>query len=244
LGYNPVFQIIFVIVVAVGIGCATPSTSPPSTSPPSTVLEEAAEPSTAESSTTETEADASGVPKSDNFDKAEGALFDVSAPHKSEGGMLHLQVPQEETILLSSLENISDKEYTVSAEVLPPGVGEHVGVVFASRGEKSRGIFYLYRAAGADPFGTKCSIGLDAMIAGRQVRNPTIQVRTIDFKKDTPIKLSVRQVGQNVILSIDGTNVGRFLERRLKAGKVGVYGKSQHRDGSNATVKFNSFGIE
>lgn len=232
--YNPVFQIIFVFVVSVGIGCAVPSTSP----------EGAAESPAAAPTTTETEADASSVPKSDNFDKAEGSLFDVKAPHKIEGGMLHLQVPQEETILLSSLENISDKEYTVSVQVLPPGVGEHVGGVFAFRGEKSRGLFYLYRAAGADPFGTKCSIGLDVMVSGRQVRNPTIQVRTIDFKKDTPIKLAVRQVGQNVVLSIDGENVGRFLERRLKAGKVGVYGKSQHRDGSNATVRFNSFGVE
>ena len=232
--YNSVFQMIFVIVVAVAIGCVAPSMSP----------EGAAEPPTAESSATETESDASEVPKSDNFDQVEGSLFDVKTPHKIEGGMLHLEVPQEETILLSSLENISDKEYTVSAEVLPPGVGEHVGVVFASRGEKSRDLFYLYRAAGADPFRMKCSIGLDAMISGRQIRNPTIQVRTIDIKKDAPIKLSVRQVGQNVVLSIDGQNVGRFLERSLKAGKVGVYGKSQHRDGSNATVKFNSFEIE
>ena len=148
--YNPVFQIIFVFVVSVGIGCAVPSTSP----------EGAAESPAAVPTTTETEADASSVPKSDNFDKAEGSLFDVKAPHKIEGGMLHLQVPQEETILLSSLENISDKEYTVSVQVLPPGVGEHVGGVFAFRGEKSRGLFYLYRAAGADPFGNKNAVSV------------------------------------------------------------------------------------
>jgi hypothetical protein len=76
------------------------------------------------------------------------------------------------------------------------------------------------------------------------MRAPDIRVREVSFQKDAPIKLSIRHLGQNVTLSINDENIGRFHERSLKPGKVGVYGKSQHGDSSPAIVKFNSFGVE
>ena len=76
------------------------------------------------------------------------------------------------------------------------------------------------------------------------MRAPDIRTREITFQKDSPIKLSARHVGQNVTLSINDENIGRFYERSLRPGMVGVYGKSQHGDGSPATVKFDSFGVE
>ena len=53
------------------------------------------------------------------------------------------------------------------------------------------------------------------------MRAPDIRTREIAFQKDAPIKLSVRQVGQNVTLSINGENIGRFHERSLRPGKAG-----------------------
>ena len=76
------------------------------------------------------------------------------------------------------------------------------------------------------------------------MRAPDIRIREVTFQKDIPIKLSARHIGQNVTLSIDGENVGRFHERSLRPGAVGVYGKSQHGDSSSAIVKFDSFGVE
>ena len=76
------------------------------------------------------------------------------------------------------------------------------------------------------------------------MRAPDIHTREITFQRDVPISLSARHVGQNVTLSIDGEKVGRFHERSLRPGAVGVYGKSQHGDSSPAIVKFDSFGVE
>ena len=58
---------------------------------------------------TEAEAMSATGPKMDTFDQAEGSLFTVEAPHKIEGGMLHLQAGQEDTVLLSSAESSSDE---------------------------------------------------------------------------------------------------------------------------------------
>ena len=158
--------------------------------------------------------------------------------------MLHLQAGQEDTLLLSSAESSAMNEYTVTAEVIPPSVGESVGVAFAVRGTSSQILFYIYRPAGADPFGKICNIGVEGHVGGRSMRAPDIRTRAVTFQKDTPIKLSARQVGQNVTLSINGENIGRFHERSLRPGSVGVYGKSQGGDSSPATVKFDSFGVE
>ena len=229
--WSQVLQSIIVAVVAIGIGCAPPASTP-----------EAAQPTMEEP--TEAEAMPATGPKMDTFDQAEGSLFTVEAPHKIEGGMLHLQAGQEEAVLLSSAESSTMKEYTVTAEVMPPNVGEYVGVAFAVRGKNSRILFYVYRPAGADPFGKRCTVGVEGRVGGRSMRAPDIRTREITFQKDTPIKLSARQVGQNVTLSINDENIGRFHERSLRPGKVGVYGKSQHGDSSPATVKFDSFGVE
>ena len=229
--WSQVLQLIMVTVLAVGIGCAPPASTP-----------EVAQPATEES--TEAEPMPAGTPKMDTFDQSDGSLFAVEAPHKIEGGMLHLQAGQEDTILLSAAESSAMKEYTVTAEVIPPNVGESVGVAFAVRGKSSQILFYLYRPAGADPFGKRCSIGVEGHVGGRQMRAPDIRIREVTFQKDVPIKLAVRHVGQNVTLSINDENVGRFHERSLRPGAVGVYGKSQHGDSSPAVVKFDSFGVE
>ena len=229
--WSQVLQLIIVTIVAIGIGCAPPASTP-----------EAAPPAMAES--TEAEAMSAPTPKMDTFDQSDGSLFVVEAPHKIEGGMLHLEAGQEDTVLLSAIESSTMKEYTVTAEVMPPNVGESVGIAFAVRGKSSQILFYVYRPAGADPFGKRCNVGVEGHIGGRQMRAPDIRTREIAFQKDAPIKLSVRQVGQNVTLSIDDENIGRFHERSLRPGKVGVYGKSQHGDNSPAIVKFDSFGVE
>lgn len=230
-------QLVIVATVAVGIGCAPPAGVPG-----------AVQPATDESPAAETAS--TDAPKMDSFDQPESSMFEVKEPNKIEGGRLHLQAAQEDTVLLSSAESSAMKAYTVTAEVMPPSVGESVGVAFAVRGESSQILFYVYRAAGADPFGKLCNVGVAGRIGGRNMRSRhsasalDIRVREIAFQKDAPIKLSIRHVGQNVTLSIDGENVGRFTERSLKPGKVGVYGKSQHGDGSPAIVKFDSFEVE
>ncbi len=229
--WSQVLQLIIVTIVAIGIGCAPPASTP-----------EAAPPAMAES--TEAEAMSAPTPKMDTFDQSDGSLFVVEAPHKIEGGMLHLEAGQEDTVLLSAIESSTMKEYTVTAEVMPPNVGESVGIAFAVRGKSSQILFYVYRPAGADPFGKKCNVGVEGHVGGRSMRAPDIRTREVTFQKDTPIKLSVRQVGQNVTLSINGENIGRFHERSLRPGKAGVYGKSQHGDNSPAIVKFDSFGVE
>ena len=229
--WSQVLQLIIVTIVAIGIGCAPPASTP-----------EAAPPAMAES--TEAEAMSAPTPKMDTFDQSDGSLFTVEAPHKIEGGMLHLQAGQEDTVLLSSVESSTMKEYTVTAEVIPPNVGESVGIAFAVRGKSSQILFYVYRPAGADPYGKRCNVGVEGHVGGRSMRAPDIRTREIAFQKDAPIKLSVRQVGQNVTLSINGENIGRFHERSLRPGKAGVYGKSQHGDNSPAIVKFDSFGVE
>lgn len=235
--WRQALQLVMVVIVAFGIGCAPPASTP-----------EASQPATDESPAAESVSGA--APKMDNFDQPDASLFTVNEPHKIEGGMLHLQAAQEDTVLLSSAESSAMKEYTVTAEVMPPSVGESAGLAFAVRGESSQILFYVYRAAGADPFGKLCNVGVAGRIGGRNMRARhsasalDIRVREIAFQKDAPIKLSIRHVGQNVTLSIDGENVGRFTERSLKPGKVGVYGKSQHGDGSPAIVKFDSFEVE
>ena len=229
--WRQVLQLVTVTIVAIGIGCAPPAGTPEAAQP---VMEESAE----------AEAMPATGPKMDTFDQSDGSLFAVEAPHKIEGGMLHLQAGQEDTVLLSSVESAAMKEYTVTAEVMPPNVGESVGIAFAVRGKSAQILFYVYRPAGADPFGKKCSVGVEGHIGGRSMRAPDIRTREITFQKDTPIKLSARQVGQNVTLSINGENIGRFYERSLRPGKVGVYGNAQHGDGNPATVKFDSFGVE
>ena len=229
--WSQALQLVMVAIVAIGIGCAPPASTP-----------EAAQPAMAES--TEAETMPAMTPKMDTFDQTDGSLFTVEAPHKIEGGMLHLQAGQEDTVLLSAAESSTMKEYTVTAEVIPPSVGESVGIAFAVRGKSSQILFYVYRPAGADPFGKRCSIGVEGHVGGRKMRAPDIRIREVVFQKDVPIKLSARHVGQNVTLSIDNENVGRFHERSLKSGKVGVYGKSQHGDSSPAVVKFESFEVE
>lgn len=229
--WSHALQLVIAAIVALGIGCAPPTGAP-----------EAAQPAMTESAAAE--ATPATGPKIDGFDQSDGSLFVVEAPHKIEGGMLHLQAGQADTVLLSSAESSTMKEYTVTAEVMPPNVGESVGIAFAIRGESSQILFYVYRPAGADPFGKRCSVGVEGHVGGRNMRAPDIRTREITFQKDTSIKLSVRQVGQNVTLSINGENIGRFHERYLKPGKVGVYGKYQHGDSSPTTVKFDSFGIE
>ena len=229
--WNPFLQIIVMIIVAIGMGCAPTSTSPESTKP------SPADSPTAESVSTDT-------PRTDSFDQSEESLFEVKAPHKIEGGILHLQISQDSVVLLASAEGLSTKGYTVSVRVMPPEVGEHVGLAFAVRGENSRVLFYLFRPAGADPFGNRCNIGLEGHIGGRKMRPPDIRMREIDFQPNTPIKLSARQVGSTVFLSVDSQTIGRFSERNLKVGKVGVYGRSQHEDDRTAVVKFDSFQIE
>ena len=229
--WSQALQLIPVTIVAIGIGCAPPASTP-----------EAAQPTMTES--TAAEAMPATGPKMDVFDQSEGSLFAVEAPHKIEGGMLHLQAGQEDTVLLSSVESSTMKEHTVTAEVMPPNVGESVGIAFAVRGESAQILFYVYRPAGADPFGKRCSVGVEGHVGGRSMRAPDIRTREITFQKDTSIKLSARQVGQNVTLSINGENIGRFHERSLRPGKVGVYGKSQHGDSSPVTVKVDSFGVK
>ena len=229
--WSQVLPLITLAVIAIGLGCAPPASTPETAQP---AMEEP----------TEAEAMPATGPKMDTFDQSDGSLFTVEAPHKIEGGMLHLQAGQEDTVLLSSVESAAMKEYTVTAEVMPPNVGEYVGVAFAVRGKNSRILFYVYRPAGADPFGKRCTVGVEGRVGGRSMRAPDIRTREITFQKDTPIKLSARQVGQNVTLSINDENIGRFHERSLRPGKVGVYGKSQHGDSSSATVKFDSFGVE
>ena len=229
--WNQALQLVVITILAIGIGCAPPASTP-----------EAAQPAMAES--TEAEAMPAAGPEMDTFDQSDGSLFMVEAPHRIEGGMLHLHTGQEDTVLLSTAESSAMKEYTVTAEVMPPSVGESVGIAFAVRGKSAQILFYVYRPAGADPFGKRCTVGVEGHVGGRSMRAPDIRTREITFQKDTSIKLSVRQVGQNVTLSINGENIGRFHERYLKPGKVGVYGKSQHGDGSPAIVKFDSFEIE
>ena len=229
--WNQALQLVVVTILAIGIGCAPPASTP-----------EAAQPAMVES--TEAEAMPAEGPEMDTFDQSDGSLFMVEAPHKIEGGLLHLHTGQEDTVLLSTAESSAMKEYTVTAEVMPPSVGESVGIAFAVRGKSAQILFYVYRPAGADPFGKRCTVGVEGHVGGRSMRAPDIRTREITFQKDTPIKLSARQVGQNVTLSINGENIGRFHERYLKPGKVGVYGKSQHGDGSPAIVKFDSFEIE
>ncbi len=229
--WNQALHLVTVAIVTIVIGCAPPAGTP-----------EAAQPATIES--TEAEAMPATGTKMDTFDQAEGSLFMVETPHKIEDGMLHLQAGQEDTVLLAATDSSAMKEYTVTTEVMPPNVGESVGIAFAVRGKSSQILFYVYRPAGADPFGKKCNVGIEGYIGGRSMRAPDIRTREITFQKDAPIKLSIRQVGQNVTLSINDENVGRFHERSLRPGKVGVYGKSQHGDGSPAVVKFDSFGVE
>lgn len=224
-------QLVIVAVVAIAIGCAPPASNPQPAQP---AMEESAE----------AEMRSATTPKMDGFDQSEGSLFTVEAPHKIEGGMLHLEAGQEDTVLLSAAESSAMKEYTVTAEVMPPSVGESVGIAFAVRGKSSQILFYVYRPAGADPFGKRCSVAVEGHVGGRKMRAPDIRTREITFQKDTPIKLSARHVGQNVTLSINNENVGRFHERSLRPGAAGVYGKSQHGDSSSAIVKFDSFGIE
>ena len=229
--WNQLLQLVMAAILSIVVGCAIPASTP-----------EAAQPAMAAS--TEAEAMPATGPKMDTFDQLEGSLFVVEAPHKIEGGMLHLEAGQEDTVLLSAVESSTMKEYTVTAEVMPPNVGESVGIAFAVRGKSSQILFYVYRPAGADPFGKRCNVGVEGHIGGRSMRAPDIRTREIAFQKDTPIKLSARQVGQNVTLSINGENIGRFHERSLRPGKAGVYGKSQHGDNSPAIVKFDSFGVE
>ena len=112
--WSQTLQLIIVAIVAIGIGCAPPASTP-----------EAAQPAMTES--TEAEAMPATGPKMDTFDQSDGSLFTVEAPHKIEGGMLYLQAGQEDTILLSSAESSTMKEYTVTAEVMAPNVGEYVG---------------------------------------------------------------------------------------------------------------------
>ena len=229
--WNQLLQLVMAAILSIVVGCAIPASTP-----------EAAQPAMAAS--TEAEAMSAPTPKMDTFDQSDGSLFVVEAPHKIEGGMLHLEAGQEDTVLLSAIESSTMKEYTVTAEVMPPNVGESVGLAFAVRGKSSQILFYVYRPAGADPFGKKCNVGVEGHVGGRSMRAPDIRTREVTFQKDTPIKLSVRQVGQNVTLSINGENIGRFHERSLRPGKAGVYGKSQHGDNSPAIVKFDSFGVE
>ena len=229
--WNQLLQLVMAAILSIVVGCAIPASTP-----------EAAQPAMEE--LTEAEAMPATGPKMDTFDQSEGSLFAVEAPHKIEEGMLHLQAGQEDTVLLSAVESSTMKEYTVTAEVMPPNVGESVGIAFAVRGKSSQILFYVYRPAGADPFGKRCNVGVEGHVGGRSMRAPDIRTREIAFQKDAPIKLSVRQVGQNVTLSIDDENIGRFHERSLRQGVVGVYGKSQHGDSSPAIVKFDSFGIE
>lgn len=229
--WNWVLQVTIAIGIVVGIGCAPPPSSSKATQPPP-----------AESSTTELAPAA--TPRSDNFDQGGASLFEIKEPNKIENGMLGLQASQEEGILLSSVDNLSEQGYTVSAKVMPPGLGEQVGLAFAVRSKDTRGLFYLYRSAGADRFAKRCNVGVDVLVGGRDVRSADVRVRDIEFQPDTPIKLSVRQVGPTVFLLINDQNIGRFHESTLKVGKVGIYGKSQHTDGSPATVKFDSFEIE
>lgn len=229
--WNQLLQLVMAAILSIVVGCAIPASTP-----------EAAQPAMEE--LTEAGAMPAATTKMDTFDQSDGSLFTVEAPHKIEGGMLHLQAGQEDTVLLSFVESSTMKEYTVTAEVIPPNVGESVGIAFAVRGKSSQILFYVYRPAGADPFGKRCNVGVEGHIGGRQMRAPDIRTREVTFQKDTPIKLFARQVGQNVTLSIDDENIGRFHERSLRPGVVGVYGKSQHGDNSPAIVKFDSFGVE
>lgn len=229
--WRQVLQLAAVAIAAIGIGCAPPASTP-----------EPAQPAMEES--TEAETMPAAIPKMDSFDQSDGSLFTVEVPHKIEGGMLHLQAGQEDTVLLSAAESSKMKEYTVTAEVVPPNVGESVGIAFAVRGKSSQILFYVYRPAGADPFGKRCSVAIEGRVGGRTMRAPDIRTREITFQKDVPIKLSTRHVGQNVTLSINNESVGRFHERSLRPGAVGVYGKSQGGDGSPTIVKFDSFGVE
>lgn len=174
--------------------------------------------------------------RTDNFDRPNSALFEVKAPHKIEGGMLHLQASQEGTILRLST---NATPTVITAQVIPPGIGEHVGLAFV-QSEGTSGLFYLYRPVGAPPLVKRCNIGVSVRISGREVRDPDIRVRDIDFQPDTPIKLAVRGSGPTVFLSINDQEIGRIHDPRLKGGAVGVYGKSQHPDGSIAIAKFDS----
>ena len=229
--WNQLLQLVMVAILSIVVGCAPPASTP-----------EAAQPAMDES--TEAEPMPTEATKMDTFDQSDGSLFAVEAPHKIEGGMLHLQAGQEDAVLLSSAESSTMKEYTVTTEVIPPNVGESVGVAFAVRGKSSQILFYIYRPAGADPYGKRCNVGVEGYVGGRSMRAPDIRTREIAFQKDVPIKLAVRHVGQNVTLSINDENVGRFHERSLRPGVVGVYGKSRHGDSSPAVVKFDSFGVE
>ena len=157
-----------VTIVAIGIGCAPPASTP-----------EAAQPAMEE--LTEAEAMPITIPKIDTFDQSDGSLFAVKAPHKIEGGMLHLQDGQEDTALLSSIESAMMKEYTVTAEVIPPSVGESVGVAFAVRGKSSQILFYVYCPAGADPFGKRCNVRVEGHVGGRKMRASDIRIREITF---------------------------------------------------------------
>ena len=128
--WNQALQLVIVVSVVVGIGCAPPASSP-----------EAAKPLTDDARAPESvSADA---PKIDNFDQSDGSLFEVKEPHKIEAEMLHLQAALDGTVLLSSLEGLSTEGYTASVKVMPPGVGEYAGLVFAVRGESSRILFYV-----------------------------------------------------------------------------------------------------
>lgn len=133
--WSQVLQLVTVAIIAIGIGCAPPASTP-----------EPAQPAMEES--TEAETMAATTPKMDNFDQSEGSLFTVEAPHKIEGGMLHLQAGQEDTVLLSAAESSTMKEYTVTAEVMPPSVGESVGVAFAVRGKSSQILFVCVPSSG------------------------------------------------------------------------------------------------
>ena len=139
--WSQVLQLIIVTIVAIGIGCAPPASTP-----------EAAPPAMAES--TEAEAMSAPTPKMDTFDQSDGSLFTVEAPHKNRRGNCYTYKPDKrDTVLLSSVESSTMKEYTVTAEVIPPNVGESVGIAFAVRGKSSQILFYVYRPAGADPYG-------------------------------------------------------------------------------------------
>ena len=225
--WNRILQTVIALAAVVGLGCAPPTTTTEAPAPPSA----------------EGESTAAEGPQSDGFDQAEGSLFEVNAPHKIEEGILHLQASQESTILLAAVNNLSATEYTVSVEVMPPGVGEHVGLAFVQSGN-TNGLFYLYQAPNASRFSKKCSVALEVINRGRKIRDPDIRVREIDFQLNTPIKLSVRHVGPTVFLLINNENIGRFREQYLKPAKVGVYGKSLHADSSDATVRFDNFTVE
>ena len=181
--------------------------------------------------------------RTDHFRRPDRTFLEVKEPHKIAGGMLHLRASGTGTILPLTAWGRPEPRYHLSAIVMPPGVGESVGLAFA-QSNTSQGVFFLYRPADGNLLDNRCQVSLSLRFDNKEITDVKIKPSEIEFEPGQQIKLMIVHASPNLLrFSVNTHEVARFRRPDIKLGKVGVYGRSQHADSSPAIVQFESFQI-